>query len=55
MCIFAPNIKTLAMSFYGICIKPIIDCLRAKQPSVSQVWLADDATAAAKLNELKLS
>ena len=44
---------TLAMSFYGICIKPIIDILRKKHPLVSQVWLADDATSAAKLKELK--
>ena len=44
---------TLAMSFYGICVKPIIDILRQKQPSVYQVWLADDATAASKLSELK--
>ena len=40
---------TLAMSFYGICIKPIIDILRKKHPLVSQVWLGDDATSAAKL------
>ena len=44
---------TLAMSFYGICIRPIIDILRKKHPQVSQVWLADDATSAGKLKELK--
>ena len=41
------------MSFYGICIKPIIDILRETQPRVFQVWLADDATAASKLADLK--
>ena len=54
----------LAMPFYGICITPIIDILRNKfqqyntttqlsTSSVSQVWLADDATAAGKLHKLK--
>ena len=42
-----------AMSFYGISIKPIITILRKTQPMVSQVWLADNATAAGKLQELQ--
>ena len=54
----------LAMPFYGISITPIINTLRLKFQhldnttqqttfSVSQVWLADDATAAGKLQKLK--
>ena len=50
---------TLAMPFYGISVKPLIDILKIKnlsrmsepniiKPSVSQAWLADDASAAAK-------
>ena len=31
----------------------LIDSLRAHEPSVSQVWLADDATAAGKISSLK--
>ena len=44
---------TLAMQFYGISITPIINILKQKVQSVSQVWLADDATSAGKLNDLK--
>jgi hypothetical protein len=44
---------TLAMQFYGISITPIINILKHKINSVSQVWLADDATSAGKLKELK--
>ena len=51
----------LAMPFYGVSITPIIDILRHRFTTetphqttlVSQVWLADDATAAGKLQELK--
>jgi hypothetical protein len=44
---------TLAMPFYGISVKPIINTLRIEHPTTSQVWLADDATAAGKLGTLK--
>ena len=43
----------LAMPFYGISVKPIITKLRQAVPNVFQVWLADDATGAGNLNELK--
>ena len=48
----------LAMPFYGISITPIIDALNSKfnqdTTTVYQVWLADDATGAGQLGNLKL-
>ena len=44
---------TLAMPDYGISVTPIIDHLKRIVEKVSQVWLADDATGAGKLNDLK--
>ena len=43
----------LAMPFYGIGTNPIIRRLKADVPEVKQVWLADDATGAGKLEHLK--
>ena len=57
--------EPLAMPFYGISVRPIIDKLDSKMNNsvpdtfppasikVSQVWLADDASAAGKLRYLK--
>ena len=44
----------LAMSFYGLAIKPIVDKLREIVQQVIQIWLADDATGAGKLAVLKI-
>lgn len=41
------------MQFYGISVTPIIHQLRKEVKNVSQVWLADDATGAGKLDDLK--
>ena len=43
---------TLAMQFYGVSIITILNVLKLEIPSVSQVWLADDASGAGKLGEL---
>ena len=42
----------LAMPWYALSTTSIIDFLRENVPSVLQVWLADDATAAGKLDSL---
>ena len=44
---------TLAMAFYGLSTNPILLSLKQKIPSVYQVWLADDATGAGSLSELR--
>ena len=43
----------LAMSFYGLSTRPLQTILRTKSPAIKQVWLADDATGAGKLKQLK--
>ena len=43
----------LAMQFYALGTSPLLQCLKATVPEVSQVWLADDATGAGKLKDLK--
>ena len=43
----------LAMPFYGICVTQIIDTLKQQCPVVHQVWLADDATGAGTLQNLR--
>ena len=43
----------LAMQFYALGTNPLIEHLRCNVPNVSQVWLADDASGAGKLNHLK--
>ena len=45
--------ELLAMSFYGLSTRPLQTILRIKSPAVKQVWLADDATGAGKLKQLK--
>ena len=42
----------LAMAMYALAVTPLIQALRRHQPDVSQVWYADDATAAGKLQSL---
>ena len=44
---------TLAMGFYGLGTNPILQTLKIKVPAVAQVWLADDATGAGKLQPLR--
>ena len=41
------------MAWYSISTVVLIDSLKAFVPLVKQVWLADDATAAGKLEQLK--
>ena len=42
----------LAMAMYTVAVTPLIKHLRQSQPDVSQVWFADDATAAGQLAPL---
>ena len=42
----------LAMAMYAIAVTPLINYLRQSQPDISQVWFADDTTAAGKLAPL---
>ena len=44
----------LAMSFYALGISPLISQLKATIPDVKQIWLADDATGAGKLEALRI-
>ena len=44
---------TLVMQFYGLSITPLISILRHQQSLVFQSWLADDATGAGTLPNLK--
>ena len=44
---------TLAMAFYGCGTNPILVSLRERIPEVSQAWLADDATSAGRLTDLR--
>ena len=44
---------TLAMAFYGLCTNPILQSSKQRIPSVHQVWLADDATGAGNLADLR--
>ena len=44
----------LAMAWYSLSTVVLIDCLKACIPSVKQVWLADDATAAGEIKQLKV-
>jgi len=42
----------LAMGMYALAVSPLIQTLRCHQPDISQVWYADDATAAGRLQSL---
>ena len=44
----------LAMQFYALGTNPLLQHLQSRVPEVQQVWLADDATGAGKLDKLKL-
>ena len=44
----------LAMQFYALGTNPLLQHLRQSVPEVQQVWLADDATGAGKLDSLKV-
>ena len=44
----------LAMSFYALGLTPLLDNLASLVSNVMQVWLADDATGAGCLTDLKL-
>ena len=41
------------MQFYALATRPLINRLQSSAPEISQVWLADDATGAGKLERLK--
>ena len=41
------------MQFYALGTKPLVCSLQQRVPEVSQVWLADDATGAGSLLDLK--
>ena len=43
----------LSMSLYALGLTPLINDLRSLAPNIKQVWLADDATGAGKLANLK--
>ena len=45
---------TLAMPFYGLGTRPILVQLKIIFITISQVWLADDAAGAGRLEQLKL-
>ena len=42
------------MAFYALGTKPLQDILKEISPVTKQVWLADDATGAASLTNLKM-
>ena len=43
----------LAMPFYALATRPLIDALDKDLPDLRQIWYADDATAVGKLCDLK--
>ena len=43
----------LAMPFYALATRPLIDMLDSDLPDLRQIWYADDATAVGKLSDLK--
>ena len=43
----------LAMPFYALATKPLMNAVSADMPEVKQVWYADDATAAGKIADLR--
>jgi len=42
----------LAMVMYALAVTPLIQALHHCQPEISQVWYANDATAAGRLQSL---
>ena len=43
------KVDPLAMPFYALATRPLINALREDIPEVKQVWYADDATAAGRI------
>ena len=43
----------LALAFYGISTTPLLSKLNYQQTTISQIWLADDATGAGSLTNLR--
>ena len=43
----------LAMAFYGLATKPLLEQLKIRVNKIKQVWFADDATGAGGLHSLK--
>ena len=43
----------LAMAMYALAVTPFIQRLRSDEPSVKQVWFADDSTGGGKINPLR--
>ena len=43
----------LAMAFYGLATKPLLEKLKTRVNKIKQVWFADDATGAGDLHSLK--
>ena len=43
----------LAMAIYALAVTPLIRRLRSDEPSVEQVWFADDSTGGGKINPLR--
>ena len=41
------------MEIYALAITPLIRRLRSDEPSVKQVWFADDSTGGGKINPLR--
>ena len=44
----------LAMPFYALVTRPLIDALTSDVPNVMQVWYADDASATGRISDLKV-
>ncbi len=44
----------LAMPFYALATRPLINTLTSDVPNVKQVWYADDATATGKISDPRL-
>ncbi len=44
----------LAMPFYALATRPLIDTLDKDLPDLRQIWYADNTTAVGKLSDLKL-
>ena len=43
----------LAMPFYALATRPLIEALSSETSNLKQIWYADDATAAGKISSLK--
>ena len=43
----------LAIPFYALATRPLIDSLSRDTPELTQIWYADDASAGGKLTNLK--